>query len=339
MASRLDIKDMREIAQLRGGKCLSKNYIDQYEPLKWMCERGHTWDAPYTIIQQGGWCRQCARGNQAKQSFEFYQKLAQSKGGKLLSEKYTNSHIPLKWQCAKGHVWKAKSYSVKNLKSWCPKCSHAAAAVKRRLPIKEFIAIAESRGGKLLSKKYINIETHLQWECAKGHRWMTTPLTIKNGSWCPYCASRVKLTLTEMKKMAKAKGGRCLSSKYFDGQSKLKWKCGEGHIWQAPPSRIKHGGSWCPYCAGKVKHTIAEMKILARAKKGKCLSSDYISNSTKLKWQCGKGHIWKTVPKIILNGGWCPVCYGRLKGFVKGKLTIKTSLYFNSLLFFSGTMK
>ena len=32
---------MQEAAKFRGGKCLSKEFIDQYSPLAWMCKRGH----------------------------------------------------------------------------------------------------------------------------------------------------------------------------------------------------------------------------------------------------------------------------------------------------------
>ena len=48
--------------------------------------------------------------------------------------------------------------------------------------------IARDRGGKCLSKEYINARTHLEWMCAEGHRWKATPDSVKNKSaWCEKC--------------------------------------------------------------------------------------------------------------------------------------------------------
>ncbi|PKM92484.1 MAG: hypothetical protein CVU81_00175, partial [Euryarchaeota archaeon HGW-Euryarchaeota-1] len=47
-------------------------------------------------------------------------------------------------------------------------------------------------------------------------------------------------------------GGKCLSTKYINANTKLKWQCKEGHRWEAIPSSIKKG-SWCPVCARKNK--------------------------------------------------------------------------------------
>lgn len=48
--------------------------------------------------------------------------------------------------------------------------------------------IAKRKNGKCLSKKYINSQTKLTWQCREGHIWKAIPNNIKNGKWCPYCA-------------------------------------------------------------------------------------------------------------------------------------------------------
>jgi len=45
VAEKLTIKEMQEIAESRGGKCLSKEYVNNYTKLKWQCDEGHTWKA------------------------------------------------------------------------------------------------------------------------------------------------------------------------------------------------------------------------------------------------------------------------------------------------------
>lgn len=56
-----------------------------------------------------------------------------------------------------------------------------------------------------------------------------------------------KLTLEEFKNIAIERGGKCLSEKYINNSTKLKWQCADGHIWESTPARIK-SGAWCPHC-------------------------------------------------------------------------------------------
>ena len=51
-----------------------------------------------------------------------------------------------------------------------------------------------------------------------------------------------------MQETALSRGGRCLSTEYVDIKTKLKWKCGFGHEWEASPRLLK-SGHWCPDCA------------------------------------------------------------------------------------------
>jgi len=60
----------------------------------------------------------------------------------------------------------------------------------KKLNIEEMQKLAKERGGKCLSKKYINNRTKLEWECEKGHIWKATLGTIKRGSWCPICSKK-----------------------------------------------------------------------------------------------------------------------------------------------------
>lgn len=55
--------------------------------------------------------------------------------------------------------------------------------------IKEMRDLAITRGGRCLSKVYINARSKIKWECKRGHKWLATPGHIKNrNQWCPYCA-------------------------------------------------------------------------------------------------------------------------------------------------------
>jgi rubredoxin len=62
--------------------------------------------------------------------------------------------------------------------------------MKLRLGIKQMRQIAIDRRGRCLSNKYINAKTHLEWECAAGHRWKAVPDSVKRGTWCPSCSGK-----------------------------------------------------------------------------------------------------------------------------------------------------
>ena len=66
--------------------------------------------------------------------------------------------------------------------------------------------------------------------------------------------------------------------------------------------------TWCVVCAGKAKENIQQMQQIAQSKDGQCLSEHYLNTSTKLLWQCDKGHKWKATPQSVESGSWCPVC-------------------------------
>ena len=62
---RLTIEEMQDIATLRGGQCLSDEYVNSYTCLRWRCKLGHEWDAtPSSIKYHQCWCPECALEDQ-----------------------------------------------------------------------------------------------------------------------------------------------------------------------------------------------------------------------------------------------------------------------------------
>lgn len=53
------IQDFKEIARLKGGECLSSEYINAHTKIKFRCKRGHEWEASANSIKRGSWCRKC----------------------------------------------------------------------------------------------------------------------------------------------------------------------------------------------------------------------------------------------------------------------------------------
>ncbi|MEO6919564.1 MAG: hypothetical protein ABI171_11225 [Collimonas sp.] len=295
-SQRLTIEAMQQIAVARGGRCLSKTYVNVTTPLLWQCANKHRWHEMPCYVKSGTWCKDCVAAVWLKKM----QVMAKEHGGRCLSKTYVNSKTPLLWQCAGKHQWQASANRT-SLGQWCRLC----------VADKELVAmrrIANELGGRCLSDTYVNTEKSMLWECAKGHRWPATPNRIKVGRWCPKCRyDKKRGSLEGMQALAQQHGGEVLSNVYVGNNSKLRWRCARGHIWESLPRTVT-SGSWCPKCQNR-GITLEDMQVLAKAKGGRCLSESYVNILTYLQWQCALGHVWQA--KLVnIRRHWCPICNG-----------------------------
>lgn len=134
------------------------------------------------------------KGAQSKYSIDDLKSFAAQKNGECLSDTFYNSDEKYDWKCAFNHLWRASFNQIKNKKSWCPLCARVSRRDKSvlRFSIKNLILIAKSRGGKCLSEEFLGTNKRYLWECRYGHVWRATHNSVKNGTWCPTCAYKIK---------------------------------------------------------------------------------------------------------------------------------------------------
>lgn len=125
----------------------------------------------------------------------------------------------------------------------------------KKLTIKDCHQLAESRGGKFLSSEFSTSGAKYQWQCSNGHIWEAQHSNIAYGRWCPKCSGGRKITLEDCHKLAQSKGGKFLSSEYSTSQTKYKWQCSNGHIWETQHSSVVRGG-WCLKCKKNEKKNL-----------------------------------------------------------------------------------
>jgi hypothetical protein len=94
----------RNIAHEKNGECLSEKYINSNLPLLWCCDKGHEWNAClHSVKNHNTWCPYCVGCSVSKHTLENARKIAHSRSGKCLSEKYINITIALLWHYSKEH--------------------------------------------------------------------------------------------------------------------------------------------------------------------------------------------------------------------------------------------
>ena len=252
------------------------------------------------------------KDKESSKSLKILKLIAEKRGGRCLDGHYKGSKVGHRFECKEGHIWSASAYAVRQ-GAWCFKCYHSDRGVAARTPLSELDACAKAKGGRLVTRENLGSKVKHEWECENGHRWMAAPNNIQQGSWCPVC--RI-WSHSDLAKIAASKGGELLDKHFHGARKKMRWKCGEGHIWTAVGHRIA-SGSWCPTCAGVIRPKIEDMRKIAAERSGTCLSSKYIDAHSKLDWRCVVGHEWKASPSTVKAGSWCPTCFRKRLSQVK----------------------
>ena len=127
-----------------------------------------------------------------------------------------------------------------------------------------------------------------------------------------YNTLRHDFRLREVQEIAKERSGECLSTEYKGSLTKLKFRCKNGHEFEATPNGVKDKDSWCPTCAGVKKLTLKEFQDIAKERRGECLSTEYKNIITKLRFRCMNGHEFEAIPNDVkFKDSWCPICSER----------------------------
>lgn len=99
------------------------------------------------------------------------------------------------------------------------------------------------------------------------------------------------------------------------------WRCGKGHVWQAPVYMRTSNAAGCPYCTGRkpwpgendlgtlYPHLAAQWDP---EKNGELTPTQVLPGSHRMVWWvCDKGHRWRAQVKSRVSGCGCPVCANR----------------------------
>ena len=173
------LKPIQDCARERGGECLSTTYNGRMAKYRFRCGEGHEWDAAGVEIMRKAWCRQCVFERARRpDGMTALHRAAESRDGRCLAPRYQRIQIRDPFRCERGHEWMAWGSEI--LKgSWFPTCRTED---RRRQGFESMRAIAAERGGECVSDTYVDNDTKLEWECARGHRWWARPRQTTTGN-------------------------------------------------------------------------------------------------------------------------------------------------------------
>ena len=308
---------MHTLAASKGGKCLSKEYGGNKMPLEWECSIGHRWETSADNIVKGSWCHECAQGV----SERICRKLFET----IFSKKF-----PL----TKRFNWLVNSRGNRmELDGYCKDLKLAF----------EYHGVQHYKKSRVRSMdlKQRKEDDERKLELCEQHDIILVeiPYTVEYENMAEYIIKQCKFlgvavpeldempdykllnayspeALKELQETAASKGGECLSKQYINKNTKMQWRCKEGHVWWACADSVRQG-KWCAVCgikrrADKSRSNIDAMHKLAESRGGECLSTVYINSTIRLEWRCKEGHTWWVVPGNIKNSNtWCPYCSNR----------------------------
>ena len=68
--------------------------------------------------------------------------------------------------------------------------------------------------------------------------------------------------------------------------------------------------------------SLAHMQQAAAKFGGECLSTEYNTLYTPMRWRCAKGHEWQAQGQNVWRGKWCMHCSGKMRKTVEEMRTL-----------------
>lgn len=187
-------------------------------------------------------------------------------GGVCLSDKYVGVKEKLEWKCSNSnhHSWLSSFDNIINRKRWCPTCGIKKSIESRKIKngLQQAQQHAKNNNGLCLSTEYIGAREKLEWKCSNSNHssWFSTfDSAINRKNWCLNCSTEKNLQrwrtegLEGAHTYAKSRGGKCLSTEFLNGKTKIEWKCAnpDHSSWFGEYHKVTSKKSWCARCIGE----------------------------------------------------------------------------------------
>jgi hypothetical protein len=168
----------------------------------------------------------------------------------------------------------------------------------------------EARGFKQLGP-YKKAREKIDYECSKGHRHSISWTCLKRGNGCIECAGL--LVRPETVRAAFEAAGYKQLSEYVNSAAKIEFECKKGHRYSQTWSNFQ-AGRRCQLCEWDARREAVEPETVIAAfnARGYRLLSPFVNSTTKISYECPKGHRNSIKWRSFKLGGGCPECAGKI---------------------------
>lgn len=325
----------RQHALSKGGECLSNEYVNVYQKLKWKCQNTNhkSWESNYRqVVQRGSWCPECSvyyyKEYKIKDLLEYildskFDKVRpiwniNPRTGRPLELDGYSEELKIAFEFQGLHHYETGLFnnSLEDLeyikykdeikKQNCNNNKVKLIIIDDKYELQEEDKILEYIL-QLLKYHDISINKKLEKKEIEDIFKKLIP--------------HQEMYFIKAKQHAILKGGDCLSTHYINNSNKLTWKCSNpSHpSWEATYYHVVNSGKWCPKCGiensidkQKNKNGLDIAKKHAVSKGGECLSNEYFGAHKKLTWKCSNpSHpSWEATYNNVVGSlkRWCPIC-------------------------------
>ncbi|MFD4836906.1 hypothetical protein ACFWP0_05315 [Achromobacter sp. NPDC058515] len=239
---------------------------------------------------------------------------ADDAGFECLDSNWRGLSATYRFRCREGHLFQRTLQTFGNARETkCPEC--VAEANLGRLSERGLEC-----GVRCLEPRWLGWNTPHRFQCEAGHAWSRSGQKALNHVGCAACGREAGYqrkrnnVLERLHQLAAARGGCCLSTTSAAGQRIFRFRCSEGHEWDAAGSDVLRR-TWCPSCARlrkvqgyRHKDGLERLRRKAAEHGGQCLSDTYGGVEEFHRFRCAHGHEWSTTGGKILLGNWCGAC-------------------------------
>tara|TARA_B100000780_G_C21102085_1_gene444803 strand:- start:54 stop:1826 length:1773 start_codon:yes stop_codon:yes gene_type:complete len=296
-----------------GGKCLSNNYYNNEENLKFECKKGHVFFESWSDVKHSlRWCKECAPNRYIGETLtrmilehlldtKMPSSYIKSMGGLQLDGYCKVNNIAFEYQGYQHFTKESYFYkSKKQFESQKARDSQKKISCKKKgiklVEIYEFKTIRKSRIPIFVNQ----VKTQLD------------NLNIKYTS-IPFIPNLERLyrrresTLYALAKKI-VESNHAVIQTYVGSESNHIITCKSGHKINKKLSVIKKNGFNCQKCKNQSKYI--KLKQIVESKGGRLLdvkiSGCLLRNN--INWECDKGHKNFTKGQGLKNGVWCKRC-------------------------------
>jgi hypothetical protein len=320
---RITLSDLENLANERGGLCLSKSYKSAHFPIRWKCSIGHTWKSSWNSAKNGSWCPECKNGLGERICRAYFEQLLNCKFPKVRPKWLINSdgfQMELDGYCEKLKVaFEHQGSQHKKENGYYSKSSEHFQ--KRQKDDQRKRDLCKLKGIKLIEVDELFVEIKLEdLNDFLVRKFREESIKIPKGNinkLVDLSKSYSANLLGEVIDIAKSQNGKCISDYYAGTFTKLRFKCSNSRHpeFSLSPTKLK-SGQWCKLCGKENwletvhRNHFDVIKKVALSKKGKIISETYPGRKGKVLAKCMiEAHptFW-TTPAAIDSGKWCRLC-------------------------------